>query len=62
MNAIKNIIFDLGGVILNVDYHKTADAFKALGVQQFDELYSQKTANHLFEALETGGHIRRRFL
>ncbi len=54
MQAIKNIIFDLGGVLLNIDYHKTADSFKALGVHQFDELYSQANANHLFEALETG--------
>lgn len=54
MQAIKNIIFDLGGVLLNIDYHKTADAFKSLGVHQFDELYSQANANHLFEALETG--------
>lgn len=54
MEGIKNIIFDLGGVLLNVDYHKTADAFKELGVQQFDDLYSQANANHLFEALETG--------
>lgn len=55
MQAIKNIIFDLGGVLLNIDYHKTADAFKALGAYQFDEFYSQAGANHLFEALETGG-------
>lgn len=54
MKGIKNIIFDLGGVLLNVDYHKTADAFKLLGAQQFDEFYSQANANHLFEALETG--------
>lgn len=54
MKEIKNIIVDLGGVLLNIDYHKTADAFKKLGAQQFDELYSQVTANHLFEALETG--------
>ena len=54
MENIKNIIFDLGGVLLNVDYHKTADAFKALGATKFDELYSQTNANHLFEALETG--------
>ena len=54
MQVIKNIIFDLGGVLLNIDYYKTADAFKALGVHQFDELYSQANANHLFEALETG--------
>jgi len=54
MSAIKNVIFDLGGVLLNINYHKTADAFKALGAVQFDELYSQANANHLFESLETG--------
>ncbi|MBC7890447.1 MAG: HAD family phosphatase [Ferruginibacter sp.] len=54
MKKIKNIIFDLGGVLLNIDYHKTSGAFKMLGVQQFDELYSQANANLLFEALETG--------
>ena len=54
MNELKNVIFDLGGVLLNVDYHKTADAFKALGAGKFDELYSQASANHLFESLETG--------
>src|SRR6187431_1817335 len=54
MKEIKNIIFDLGGVLLNIDYHKTSRAFKMLGANQFDELYSQANANHLFEALETG--------
>lgn len=54
MAKIKNLLFDLGGVLLNIDYNKTADAFKKLGVQQFDELYSQSGANHLFEELETG--------
>ena len=28
MRRIKNIIFDLGGVILNIDYHETINAFK----------------------------------
>lgn len=54
MQHIKNIIFDLGGVLLNVDYHKTSRAFKNLGFSNFDELYSQFTANDLFEKLETG--------
>ncbi|MEO6550787.1 MAG: HAD family phosphatase [Ferruginibacter sp.] len=54
MKAIKNIIFDLGGVLIDINYHKTADAFKKLGVQQFENLYSQANADHLFEALETG--------
>ena len=51
---IKNIIFDFGGVILGIDYQKTVDAFKALGVANFDELYSQHQQNHLFDLLETG--------
>lgn len=54
MAQIKNIIFDLGGVLLNIDYNKTADAFRKLGVHGFDELYSQANANPLFEGLETG--------
>lgn len=54
MSKIKNLLFDLGGVLLNIDYNKTANAFKLLGVKQFDQLYSQADANELFEALETG--------
>ncbi len=48
------IIFDLGGVILNIDYFKTSDAFKALGITNFDELYSQAVQNDIFDDLETG--------
>ncbi|CAN5441726.1 HAD family phosphatase [soil metagenome] len=55
MLPIKNIIFDLGGVLLNIDYNRTSEAFKKLGILGFDDLYSQANANHLFEALETGG-------
>lgn len=52
--AIKNIIFDLGGVILNIDYHLTRDAFIELGISQFDKLYSQADASDLFRDLEKG--------
>ncbi|MFT6717816.1 MAG: FMN phosphatase YigB (HAD superfamily) [Sphingobacteriales bacterium] len=52
--SMKNIIFDLGGVILNIDYFKTSDAFKALGGVQFDAIYSQAQQNHLFDDFETG--------
>ena len=54
MQNIKNIIFDLGGVLLNVDYHKTTFAFQELGVGNFDDLFSQFRSNALFEKLETG--------
>lgn len=54
MQGIKHIIFDLGGVILNIDYQRTDKAFTDLGVKNFSELYSQFHANPLFENLETG--------
>ena len=54
MPEIKNIIFDLGGVLLDINYHKTADAFKALGIKDFDALYSQYKINDFFEKFETG--------
>lgn len=54
MKKIKNIIFDLGGVLLSIDYLKTEKAFVGLGVHKFAELYSQQSASPLFEQLETG--------
>ncbi|MDP5093341.1 MAG: HAD family phosphatase [Polaribacter sp.] len=33
MKKIKNIVFDLGGVIMNLDVPKTIEAFKALGIK-----------------------------
>jgi HAD superfamily hydrolase (TIGR01509 family) len=33
MNKIKNIIFDLGGVIMNLDVPRTINAFDALGIK-----------------------------
>ncbi len=54
MQNIKAIIFDLGGVLLNIDFKKVSNAFKALGVDTFDEMYSQSEVNMLFENLEVG--------
>jgi len=51
---IKNIIFDLGGVILNIDFDKAANAFKELGIKNFAELYSRATQSNLFVDLELG--------
>jgi glucose-1-phosphatase len=50
----KAIIFDLGGVLLDIDYDKTTQAFEVLGVQHFNRMYSQAEANPLFQRLETG--------
>ncbi len=54
MQNIKAIIFDLGGVLLNIDFKKVSDAFKVIGVNTFDEMYSQSKVDMLFENLEIG--------
>ncbi|MCY7420699.1 MAG: HAD family phosphatase [Chitinophagaceae bacterium] len=54
MQKVKNIIFDLGGVLLTLDYSKTEQSFINLGVANFNELYNQQKASPLFEQLETG--------
>lgn len=54
MTKIKSIIFDLGGVILNLNYSKTEDEFKKIGVLNFKEFYSQKKQTLLFDDFEKG--------
>ncbi len=56
MKNIKTIIFDLGGVIFNIDYQKTIEEFNKLGVSDSKYLYSKNTQSKLFDDLETG-HI-----
>ena len=51
---IKNIIFDLGGVIYAIDYHKTITAFKNLGIKNFDKLFAKAAQQNIFDDLETG--------
>lgn len=52
--TIRNIIFDLGGVLLNIDYHASIRAFKALGVSDFDKFFTQAAQVHLFDHLDRG--------
>ncbi len=54
MKKIKNIIFDLGGIFIELDYFKTENAFINLGVRQFPQLYNQHHATPLSAELETG--------
>jgi putative hydrolase of the HAD superfamily len=50
----KNLILDLGGVILDIDYQRTINAFQALGIPKANELYSQQVQNPVFDLLEKG--------
>ncbi len=50
----KNIIFDLGGVILNIDISKTQEAFKALGVKNIEEVFRMGHVGSFFKQYESG--------
>lgn len=52
MQNVKNIIFDLGGVILNIDAQLTFDAFKKLGMN--GSFQDEKDAMKYFFDLEKG--------
>lgn len=53
-SEIDAIIFDFGGVLFDIDYPAPARAFKSLGVQNFEGLYSKANQNDLFDRLEVG--------
>ena len=54
MTGIKNILFDLGGVFLDINYQLTEQAFIDLGIADFGQRFNQQFSNTLFEDLETG--------
>lgn len=54
IKSFKNIIFDLGGVLININYSLTSRAFEKLGVSNFDALFSQASQTHLFDLYEKG--------
>jgi putative hydrolase of the HAD superfamily len=54
MTQIKNIVFDLGGVLLDIDYQRSVEAFEKLGIEHFEKMFSQYHASELFEKLERG--------
>lgn len=52
--GIQNIIFDLGGVIINIDYQFTIAAFRQIGLNNFDKIYSQLHQTSLFDNYDKG--------
>ena len=54
MNNIDTLIFDFGGVIINLDYSKPKDEFKKLGIFDSKKLYSKEEQTKIFDSLECG--------
>lgn len=51
---VKNLLFDLGGVIVDINFDNTINAFKELGLDNFQNHYTQKVQSDFFVRYETG--------
>ena len=60
--GIRNIIFDFGGVLFEIDYDLPAIAFEKLGFGDFKSFYTQAAQNPMFDLLETGKIENDKFL
>lgn len=52
--AIQTIIFDLGGVIIDVEEQRSLDAFRQLGFQNIEEVYSELLNDGTLDSVDTG--------
>jgi FMN phosphatase YigB (HAD superfamily) len=54
MDNVKNIIFDLGGVIMEIDVKQTLNAFSELGLKNIHEMFGHGFAASFFSDHESG--------
>jgi HAD superfamily hydrolase (TIGR01549 family) len=54
MRNIKNIIFDLGGVIINLDIKKSINEFNKISSIPFQDIYTQANQTELFNDFDKG--------
>jgi epoxide hydrolase-like predicted phosphatase len=54
MQGIKNVIFDLGGVIINLDLNRTIKEFNRISEEPFEKIYTQAAQTELFNLLDKG--------
>lgn len=52
--GIKNIIFDFGGVLINLNRQRCIDSFKQLGLNQVEDLINPFAQQGIFMQLEKG--------
>ena len=54
MAITKNLIFDLGNVLYDIDFLKMYGAFEALGIPHFENHFTLNKSDPLFFDLEKG--------
>ncbi|MUP40095.1 HAD family hydrolase [Labilibaculum euxinus] len=53
-NSIPNIVFDFGGVLLNINTDQAVKSFKEIGLTDIDVVKKEYQTNGLFDRLEKG--------
>jgi len=51
---IRNIIFDLGGVLIDIDFDRAINAFKEMGFSGFDKSFNKDFQVELFNNIDKG--------
>jgi putative hydrolase of the HAD superfamily len=54
MKGIQNVIFDLGGVIINLDTNRTIREFNKISQIPFQDIYTQAKQDEIFTLLDKG--------
>lgn len=54
MNRIKNIIFDLGGVLLDLDVHRCLERLENIGLHEVRQWMTGTNEKGLFKEYECG--------
>lgn len=62
LKQYDTVLFDLGGVIINLNYQLTVEAFMQLGIKDLNLSYSQASQTSLFDDYETGKISTQQFI
>ena len=54
MKRFQNLIFDIGNVLVDIDYNVTVAEFQKLATIDFSQIVSYSKQHHLFDWFETG--------
>ena len=54
MEQIRNLIFDLGGVVYDIRYENLADKLEEYGIQNMEGFYTKDFQTHWMDLFETG--------
>jgi putative hydrolase of the HAD superfamily len=54
MAAVKNLIFDLGNVLYDINFKKMNIAFASIGIEGFDQFFTLNKSHQLFLDVEMG--------